>query len=81
MPLRYFKIQTPIGAYNPDWAVYLEEDGDKKLYFIIETKGSASQFDLRTPERLKYNCGKAHFQALSPDIKTKLTTKWDDVGI
>ncbi len=78
---RHFKIQTPIGAYNPDWAVYLEEDGDQKLYFIIETKGSAFQFDLRTPERLKYNCGKAHFQALDPDIKTKLATKWDDVGM
>ncbi len=78
---RHFKIQTPIGTYNPDWAVYLEEDGDKKLYFIIETKGSAFEFDLRAPERLKFNCGKAHFHALDPNIKTKLATKWSDVGV
>lgn len=77
---RHFKIQTPIGAYNPDWAVYLEDGDDKKLYFILETKGT-SELYIAPTERLKYHCGKAHFQALDPDIKTKLTTKWDDVGI
>ena len=63
-----FKIETPITSYNPDWAVYLEENGDKKLYFILETKGTTSIHDLRTPEQLKIKCGKAHFEALENDV-------------
>ena len=64
-----FKIETPIGTYNPDWAVYLEYNGDKKLYFVLETKGTTSLFDLRTPEQLKIKCGKAHFDALKNDVE------------
>ena len=63
-----FKIETPIGTYNPDWAVYLEHNGDKKLYFVLETKGTTDLFDLRTPEQLKIQCGKAHFEALDNDV-------------
>ena len=63
-----FKIETPIGTYNPDWAVYLEQNGDKKLYFVLETKGTTSLYDLRTPEQLKVKCGKAHFDALENDV-------------
>ncbi len=63
-----FKIDTPIGAYNPDWAVFLEKDGEQKLYFVLESKGTTSLFDLRTPEKLKIHCGKKHFDSLD-DIK------------
>jgi len=63
-----FKIETPIGTYNPDWAVYLEQDGDTKLYFVLETKGTTNLFNLRTPEQLKIQCGKAHFEALENDV-------------
>ena len=63
-----FTIETPIGTYNPDWAVYLEQNGDTKLYFVLETKGTTNLFDLRTPERLKMQCGKAHFATLGSDI-------------
>ena len=59
-----FKVDTPIGSYNPDWAVYVETDGVKKLYFVIETKGSNSQLDLRPGEDLKIRCGKVHFANL-----------------
>lgn len=59
-----FKIDTPIGSYNPDWAVYVEIDGMKKLYFVLETKGSTSLFDLRGNESMKIQCGKAHFRAI-----------------
>lgn len=59
-----FKIETPIGAYNPDWAVYLERNGEQKLYFVLETKGTTDLFDLRSPERLKIHCGKQHFAAI-----------------
>ena len=63
-----FTIETPIGTYNPDWAVYLEKDDEKKLYFVLETKGTTSLHDLRAPEWQKMKCGKAHFEALENDI-------------
>lgn len=63
-----FKVRTPIGNYNPDWAVYLDKDGQESLYFVIETKGTESLFGLKTPERLKMQCGKAHFKALGSGI-------------
>jgi len=59
-----FKIKTPIGSYNPDWAVFLERNGEHKLYFILETKGTADLYSLSSPERLKIHCGVAHFAAL-----------------
>ncbi len=42
----------------------METDGLKKLYFVIETKGSSDQFDLRPSENLKIQCGKVHFEEL-----------------
>lgn len=74
-----FKIDTPIGTYNPDWAVYLDRDGEQKLYFILETKGTTDLFDLRNPERLKIHCGMEHFKALQNDVKMKVATKWKEV--
>ncbi len=59
-----FKIETPIGTYNPDWAVYLEKNGEQKLYFVLETKGTDNLFQLREEERLKIHCGEEHFKAL-----------------
>lgn len=59
-----FKIDTPIGTYNPDWAVYFEKDGVQKLYFVLETKGSTNLFDLRTPEKLKIQLLLRHSQSM-----------------
>lgn len=59
-----FKVDTPIGSYNPDWAVYIETDGIKKLYFVIETKGSDDPSDQRPREYQKIRCGKVHFKTL-----------------
>lgn len=73
-----FKIQTPIGTYNPDWAVYLTKNGEEKLYFVLETKGSTNLFDLRTREQLKIHCGKKHFKALNSDVEMQVASKWDD---
>ncbi|MDD2288413.1 MAG: hypothetical protein PHE70_11940, partial [Tepidanaerobacteraceae bacterium] len=70
-----FKINTPIGTYNPDWAVYLDRDGEEKLYFVLETKGSTSMFDLRTKEQLKIHCGKRHFEALE-DVELRVAKDW-----
>lgn len=67
--------------YLEDWAVYLEDGGDKKMPFVFETKCNDFEFDLRSPERLKINCGKEHFKALGTDVKMKLSTKWSEVGV
>lgn len=61
---RRFKIETPIGSYSPDWAVYLEKNGEQKLYFVLETKGTDNLFSLRPEESLKIHCGAQHFKAL-----------------
>ncbi|MEG2524022.1 MAG: DEAD/DEAH box helicase family protein [Oscillospiraceae bacterium] len=74
-----FKIETPIGTYNPDWAVYLTANGEEKLYFILETKGSTSFMDLRTREQLKIYCGKKHFEALADGIQMQVATNWREV--
>lgn len=54
----WFEINTPIGRYRPDWAVVLK--CEKKIYFVAETKSSGQE--LRVSERLKIECGKAHFK-------------------
>lgn len=77
MPSR-FKIDTPIGRYNPDWAVYMEVDGMKKLYFILETKGSTNLLDLRAREELKIRCGKAHFKAIGTGAELCVASDWKE---
>ena len=64
-----FKIETPIGTYNPDWAVYMDRDGMEKLYFVIETKGTTSLDGLRGVEKSKFRCGKRHFDALGSGVE------------
>ena len=71
-----FKIDTPIGSYNPDWAVYKQENNTEKLYFVIETKGSTNSYDLRIKENLKIKCGKKHFEALQTNIDFEVSNKW-----
>ena len=61
----WFKVPTPLGSYNPDWAVLVEEDGTQHLYFVVETKSSLFTDDLRDKESAKIECGKAHFKALA----------------
>ena len=61
---RWFQVPTPLGPYNPDWAVLIEDDEGERLYLVVETKGSAFLDDLRNAERAKVECGKAHFEAL-----------------
>ena len=58
----WFKIPTPLGTYNPDWAIVITDHGADRLFFVIETKGSLLADDLRIRERAKIACGKAHFR-------------------
>jgi len=61
----WFKVPTPLGTYNPDWAVLVEVSGEERLYFVVETKGSLFTDDLRDNEAAKIACGEAHFKALA----------------
>lgn len=73
-----FKIPTPIGNYTPDWAVYVETENEKKLYFVIETKGSTNYLDLRDRESIKIKCGKKHFEALGQDVAFDVAINFKD---
>ena len=61
----WFTVPTPLGSYNPDWAVLVEQDGQERLYLVVETKSSLFTDDLRDREGAKITCGRAHFKALA----------------
>ncbi len=63
----WFEVPTPLGGYNPDWAVLVEKDGEERLYFVVETKSSLFVDDLRDRESAKITCGKAHFAAIATE--------------
>lgn len=60
-----FYISTPVGKYNPDWAIAFYEGSVKHIYFVAETKGSMSSLQLREIEKAKIHCAKEHFKAIS----------------
>lgn len=64
-----FKIDTPLGTYNPDWAVVFE--GDTRVYFVAETKSSTLESDRRRDENLKIRCGRKHFELAEEDVVYK----------
>lgn len=64
---RWFRVATPLGDYNPDWALVLE-DGNK-LYLVRETKSTRDRDKRRETENKKVDCGKAHFNALGVSFK------------
>ncbi len=67
----WFQIDTPIGTYNPDWAI-LKHDA-ATLYLVRETKGTKDFLKLRNSEADKVRCGKRHFEALDIDFKVVVT--------
>lgn len=75
----WFKIDTPLGSYNPDWAILVDDDAEKRLYFVVETKGSLFSEDLRLSERDKITCGEAHFAALDSGITYKVAASIADL--
>ena len=60
-----FYISTPVGKYNPDWAIAFYEGNVKHIYFVAETKGSMSSMQLRLIEQSKIHCAREHFKAIS----------------
>ena len=66
----WFKINTPIGTYNPDWALVFK--GEKKIYFVAETKSRGQE--LRRSEKLKIKCGEAHFAKFEEIIYKRVSS-------
>ena len=66
---RGFLIPTPVGDYNPDWAIAFKEGKVKHVYFVAETKGSMSSMDLRDIEQIKIKCARKFFN----DINQRFT--------
>jgi type III restriction enzyme len=71
----WFKIKTPIGNYNPDWAVVFEND--KKVYFVAETKSAG---EIRESEEIKIQCGQRHFEQLE-NVKFSRVEKLEELFI
>lgn len=63
----WFTVPTPLGGYNPDWAVLVDVDGEQKLYFVVETKSTLFDDALRDAEVAKIICGRAHFDELASE--------------
>ena len=74
-----FTIDTPVGGYNPDWAIIKEVDGEDRIYFIAETKGSKNRMSLRGTEKQKVYSGKKHFESLQTRIDYEVVTKLEDL--
>lgn len=62
-----FYINTPVGNYNPDWAIAFHEEDVKHIYFVAETKGSMETLKLRAIEKTKIDCARVHFKTISSD--------------
>lgn len=60
-----FYITTPVGHYNPDWAIAFYEGNVKHIYFIAETKESMNSMQLRLIEKSKIHCAREYFKAIS----------------
>ncbi|MBS0291511.1 MAG: restriction endonuclease subunit R, partial [Proteobacteria bacterium] len=62
---RGFLIPTPVGDYNPDWAISFKEGVVKHIYFVAETKGSMSTMELREIEKTKIKCARKFFDEMN----------------
>lgn len=75
-----FKIPTPVGNYNPDWAIVIDKPDVKYIYFVAETKGSLSTMQLRASESLKIEYARKHFEALNnKDVKYDVVKTYVDL--
>ena len=72
----WFKIETPLGNYNPDWAVLIDIEEREQLYFVVESKGSMHYEFLRPSEQGKIECGKAHFKELAVKSGSKIRLEY-----
>ncbi|MGP5735935.1 restriction endonuclease [Candidatus Corynebacterium faecigallinarum] len=72
-----FKIDTPVGPYNPDWAIVKHEDGEERVYMIRETKSTEDEIKRRPTENAKIKSAKQHFEAIGvPDYAVSVPGSW-----
>src|SRR5699024_5969535 len=72
-----FKIETPVGPYNPDWAIVKHEDGEEQVYMIRETKSTEDEYRRRPTENAKIKSAKQHFEAIGVcDFEVAVPGKW-----
>ena len=79
---RGFYISTPVGKYNPDWAIAFNKGMVKHIYFVAETKGNMEnlELELRGVEKSKIACARKHFAAISSDtVKYEVVETYDDL--
>ncbi len=76
---RGFLIPTPVGEYNPDWAISFKKGSLKYIYFVAETKGSMSSMELREIEKTKIECARKFFDAINQGISAD-TVKYDVIN-
>ena len=75
-----FYIPTPVGHYNPDWAIAFKEGSVKHVYFVAETKGSMKSLDLRPIENAKIECARKHFALISNnEVKYDVVKDYDEL--
>lgn len=75
-----FKIPTPVGNYNPDWAIVFDNSSFKYVYFIAETKGSMNSLELRDVEKAKIECARKHFDCISNgEVKYDVVDSYDSL--
>ena len=65
-----FKVDTPVGPYNPDWAIVKHEDGEERVYMIRETKSTDDEIKRRPTENAKIKSAREHFKAIGVDNYT-----------
>lgn len=77
---RTFQIPTPVGNYAPDWAIAMEKDGIKHIFFIAETKGSLSSMQTSKIENAKIDCARKLFNSLSTaKVRYHKVTSYSDL--
>lgn len=77
-----FKIPTPVGDYNPDWAITFKEGNVKHIYFVAETKGSISTMEFRDVEKAKMECARRFFNSINPgddSIKYDVVSNYEEL--
>ena len=75
----WFVIDTPLGDYNPDWALVWEDNGKQSLYFVMETKGGLFEDAMRITEQAKIKCGEKHFEAIDTGISFAVVNNPDSL--
>ncbi|WP_331456873.1 DEAD/DEAH box helicase family protein [Corynebacterium zhongnanshanii] len=72
-----FRVPTPVGDYNPDWAIVKTKGGSKHLYLVRETKSSLDPMHRRAGENAKIEAAKKHFAAIGVDYKVSAPERWE----